>query len=188
MYSIHIANYLSSCEELMPFKPYVYVINPKCTANYRKTYIGYGKSDPSDAFVIADYARGGNINTDPWRGSQFLALQRLTRHRLHLVECLTRERSYLVSNLYLKFSELQMLEKEDQPFCNVYGATGSSIITEYLSLQEIIDTPEEDLVTFLAEKSHNRIRDPGHSAELLKKLPGIPIALIRLSMNHLMSP
>ena len=39
------------------FKPYVFVLNPKCTANYKKSYIGLGKSDPIDAFVIADYAK-----------------------------------------------------------------------------------------------------------------------------------
>ena len=39
VYSIHIANYLSSCEELMRFKPYVFVLNPKCTANYKKSYM-----------------------------------------------------------------------------------------------------------------------------------------------------
>ena len=57
VYSIHIANYLSSCEELMAFKPYVFVLNPKCAASYKKSYIGLDKSDPIDAFVIADYAR-----------------------------------------------------------------------------------------------------------------------------------
>ena len=47
-----------------------------------------GKSDPIDAFVITDYARAGNIETEPWCGSQFLALKRLTRHRMrkHNVE------------------------------------------------------------------------------------------------------
>ena len=88
----------------MRFKPYVFVLNPKCTANYKKSYIGLGKSDPIDAFVIADYARAGNIESEPWRGSQFLALKRLTRYRLHLVECMAREKTYLISNLYLKFS------------------------------------------------------------------------------------
>ena len=38
VYSIHIANYLSSCEELMCFKPYVFALNPKCTANYKKIF------------------------------------------------------------------------------------------------------------------------------------------------------
>lgn len=169
VYSIHIANLLSSCEELLHFKPYVFVLNPKCTANYKKSYIGLGKSDPIDAFVIADYARAGNIETEPWRGSQFLALKRLTRHRLHLVECMTREKTYLVSNLYLKFSELQILEGDDQPFCDIYGATSSSVLTEYLSPEEIIDSSEEDLISFLAEKSRNCIKDIRKTAELLKK-------------------
>ena len=57
VYSIHIANFLSSCEELMHFKPYVFVLNPKCTANYKKSYIGLAKSEPIDAFVNVDYAR-----------------------------------------------------------------------------------------------------------------------------------
>lgn len=110
VYSIHIANYLYSCEELIGFKTFVFVLNPKCTANHKKSFIGLGKSNPIDAFVMAYYARGGNIEAELWRGSQFLALKRLTRHRLHLVECITREKAYLVSNLYLKFSELQMIE------------------------------------------------------------------------------
>ena len=169
VYSIHIANYLSSCEELMRFKPYVFVLNPKCTANYKKSYIGLGKSDPIDAFVIADFARAGNIESEPWRGSQFLALKRLTRHRLHLVECMTREKTYLVSNLYLKFSQLQMLEGDDQPFCDIYGATSSSVLMEYFSPEEILDSSEEDLIAFLAKKSRNRIKDISKTADLLKK-------------------
>ena len=104
IYSLHIANYLSSCEELMPYHPYVFCLNPKMTANYRKSFIGMNKTDLLDAFVIADFARVGRIETEPWRGSQFLALQRLTRHRLHLVEALTREKTYIVSNMFLKFS------------------------------------------------------------------------------------
>lgn len=169
VYSIHIANYLSSCEELIPFKPYVFVVNPKATANYKKSFIGLGKTDPIDAFVIADYARGNHIETEPWRGSQFLALKRLTRHRLHLVECITREKTYLVSNLYLKFSELQILEGDDRPFCDIYGATSSNILTEYLSPEELLEASEEELLSFLAEKSRNRIKDISRTAELLRK-------------------
>ena len=91
-------------------------------------------------------------------GSQFLALKRLTRHRLHLVECMTREKTYLISNLYLKFSELQMLEGDDQPFCDIYGATSSSVLMEYLSPEEILASSEEDLIAFLAEKAATVLR------------------------------
>lgn len=169
VYSIHIANHLSTCEILLPFKPYVFCLNPKMTANYRKAFIAMAKTDPLDAFIIADFARAGLIETQPWRGSQFLALKRLTRHRLHLTECITREKTYMVSNLYLKFSELQLLSGENQPFSNIYGATSSAILTEYLSPQEIMDASEEELLTFIGEKSRNRITDISKTTELLKK-------------------
>lgn len=169
VYSIHIANYLASCEQLLPYTPYVFCLNPKMIANYRKSFIGLAKTDPLDAFVIADFARVGRIESQPWRGCQYLALQRLTRHRLHLSESMTREKTYMVSNLYLKFSELQLLDKEEKPFSNIYGATASSILTEHLSPQEILDAPEEELLEFLAQKSRNRISDVSKTAELLKK-------------------
>jgi len=169
IYSIHIANYLSSSEELMPYHPYVFCLNPKVTANYRKSFIGMSKTDLLDAFVIADFAHVRRIETDPWRGSQFLALQRLTRHRLHLVEALTREKTYMVSNMFLKFSELSILPKEERPFCDNYGATASSVLTEFLSMEEIIDTSPEELIAFLCEKSRNRIEDLDKTVDLLKK-------------------
>lgn len=169
IYSIHISNYLSSCEELMPYHPYVFCLNPKMTANYRKSFIGLNKTDPLDAFIIADFARAGRIETDPWRGSQFLALQRLTRHRLHLVEAQTREKTYMVSNIFLKFSELSILPKEEQPFCDNYGATASSVLTEFLTMEDIINTSPEELTSFLCDKSKNRIADVSKTADLLKK-------------------
>ena len=159
VYSIHIANFLSSCELLMQFKPLVFCIDPKMTANYLKSFIGMTKTDPLDAFLIADFARVGRISCAPWRGSQFLSLKRLTRHRLHLAECITREKTYMISNLYLKFSEVRLLESEYQPFNNLYGATSSAMLTEFLSPQDIIDMPEEELLQLLTEKSRNRISD-----------------------------
>ena len=91
----HVANYLSSCEVLAPFHTAVYCLNPKAIRNYKKSFIDLGKNDYVDAFVIADFARANRITTKPWRGSQFLALQRLTRHRLHLAKALTREKAYM---------------------------------------------------------------------------------------------
>ena len=61
-YGIHIANYLSSCEELLPFKTLVYCRNAKMIANYKKAYIGLSKNDYIDAFIINDFARVGRIS------------------------------------------------------------------------------------------------------------------------------
>ena len=170
VYSIHISNFLSTSEVLMPYKPYVFCVNPKTTANYRKSYVGMEKTDPTDAFLIADFARVGRTKKlEPWRGSQFIALKRLTRHRMHLTECITREKTYMVSNLYLKFSELHLLEGDNKPFGNVYGATASAVLTEFMSPQEIIDSSEEDLLEFISVKSRNRISDISKTTELLRK-------------------
>ena len=72
-------------------------------SNYRKTYVDMDKTDHLDAFLISDFVRVGRTKKcESWRGSQYLTLKRLTRHRLHLAECITREKTYMVSNLYLK--------------------------------------------------------------------------------------
>lgn len=168
-YSIHISNFLSSHEDLMFFKPYVYCLNPKSIANYRKSFIDMDKTDPLDAFVIADFARVGRISSKPWRGSQHLALQRLSRHRLHLIESMTREKTYMVSNIYLKFSQLTVLDKHDKPFSNTYGTTCAAVLIEFLSLEDITYLSVEELVNFISKKGKNRFSNPVDVAKLLKK-------------------
>lgn len=167
-YGIHIANYLSTCLQLAPFHTAVYCLNPKTVANYKKSFVDLGKNDYIDAFVIADFARVGRITIEPWRGSQFLALQRLTRHRLHLVQTLTREKTYMLSNIFLKFSEFSLLDEDEQPFSNNYGATASAVLTEFLSVEEIIEKPMDELINFICEKGHNRFPNPEKTAQLLQ--------------------
>jgi len=168
-YSTHVATFLSSTEILMPYKPYVYCLNPKTVANYKKSYVSVGKSDPIDAFIIADFARIGRIKTQPWRGAQFLALQRLTRHRLHIVEAITREKSYMLTNIFLKFSELAVSSNEQAPFSSCYGATAEAVLTDFLSPDEIVSMDSADLVAFICKKSKNSFADPQRVASLLKK-------------------
>ena len=168
-YSTHIANFLSSNEILLAYNPLVYCLNPKTVSNYRKSFVDMDKTDTLDAYVIADFARCGRITSSPWRGSQFLALQRLTRHRLHLIEIITREKAYMVSNIYLKFSQLTTLDKKERPFTDNYGVTSAAVLTEFLSLDDIAYSSIEDLVAFVTQKGKNRFSDPVETANLLKK-------------------
>lgn len=168
-YGVHIANFLSASEKLMPYKPYVYCLNPKEVANYKESFNALDKNDGIDSFVIADFARVGRIHTDPWRGSQYLALQRLTRHRLHIVECLTREKTYMLSNVFLKFSEFALLQGEEHPFSNKYGATASAILTDYLSSEDIANASIDELVDFVNKKSRKRIGDPEQTVAVLQQ-------------------
>lgn len=168
-YGIHIANFLSSDKDLLPYHIYVYCLNPKMISNYKKSFVGLGKTDPIDAYVIADFARVGRIATKPWKGSQYLALQRLTRHRLHLVECISREKTYMVSNIFLKFSELAVLKGDEHPFSSNHTATAEAILTEMLSLEDLSNLSSEELIDFVCMHSHNRYDDPAAICKLLKK-------------------
>ena len=165
-YSTHIATYLSDSQKLKPFGVLVYCLNPKTTHNYRKSFIGLPKNDYNDAYVIADFARVGRISQAHWRGSQFLALQRLTRHRLHITECITREKTYMVSNMFLKFSAMAT---DGSPFSNNYGATAEAVLTEFLSPDEIQAMPLADLVDYICQKGHGRFANPEATAKLLQK-------------------
>ncbi len=167
-YGLHIANFLSSDKQLLAHNIYVYCLNPKMISNYKKSFIGISKTDPIDAFVIADFARVGRISSQPWRGSQYLALQRLTRHRLHLVELITREKTYMVSNIFVKFSELAVLKDDKHPFGSNYINTAEAILTEMLSLEDIVNLSSEDLIAFVCKHSHNKFTDPKKVSELLK--------------------
>ena len=168
-YGVHIANYLSASEKLAPFSTKVYCLNPNEVKQYKKSFNSLDKNDGIDSFVIADFARVGRIHTEPWRGAQYLALQRLTRHRLHITECIAREKTYMLNNIFLKFSEFAMLGKDEHPFSDKYGATAEAVLTDYLSTEDIVDASVDDLVAFISSKSRGRISDPEQTTYLLQK-------------------
>lgn len=75
VYSIHITNFFSSCKLLMPYKSYVYCLNPKMTANCRKSYVRIDKTDHMDAFLISDFTRVGRTKKcEPWRAASISAI------------------------------------------------------------------------------------------------------------------
>lgn len=170
VYSFHLANYFSSNERLNNFNTEVYCINPHDSEKYRKSFNDIEKTDPSDAQVLADFARIGRTNTmHPFRGSQYLALQRLTRLRYHLVQNLTREKVYVLNNLYLEFSGLITSDKKDKPFSDLFSATSCEILDHFDSLDQIAETPIDELTDFISKAGKNRFKNPGENAELLNK-------------------
>ena len=136
-YGVHVANYLSTSDQLKPYDVKVFCLNPKTIANYRKSFTGLGKNDGIDSFLVADYVRAGRIEIDPWRGSQYLALQRLTRQRRHINEAIAREKNYVLNNVFLKFSEFALLSGEDSPVSKITSATAEAILTEFKTTEDI---------------------------------------------------
>ena len=168
-YGVHVANYLSTSDRLKPYSAKVFCLNPKEVANYKKSFTGLGKNDGLDSFIVADYIRVGRIDISPWRGAQYLALQRLTRQRRHVTEAITREKNYVLNNIFLKFSEFALLTGEESPLSNKFSATAEAILTEYKTTEDIANAPLEDLVEFVASSGRGRFSDPDQVAQLLQK-------------------
>jgi hypothetical protein len=75
----------------------------------------------------------------------------------------------MVFNIYLKFSELAVLDKQEKPFSNTYGLTSAAILTDFLSLDDITHSSIREPVDFISKKSKNRFLDPIKTVKLLKK-------------------
>lgn len=170
IYSIHIATYLSVSEKLTPFNILVYCINPKSSKNYQKSFVDLDKTDPKDAFMLADFARVGRINDlTPFKGAQKTALQRLTRHRKHLSDMLASEKTRVLNDIFIKFSDFNNASHDSKAFSDTFGATATAILLEYKTTEDIINEPLEDLISFISKASRNRIVDIEATAIALKK-------------------
>lgn len=169
-YSFHLCNYLFQSKELAALHTKVFCLNPKVTRAYQNTFVDVDKDDPHDAYGLADFARTGKITSKPFQGSQFVALQRLTRARLHLVENLSREKSYALTNIFIKFSELAAISVKDPncPFSNKFGATSMAVLEE-MSPDQIAYASLDELIDFLIQKGKGRFSDPQAKAKLLQK-------------------
>lgn len=169
VYSFHIANFLASNNSLFDFCSKVFVINSKTSSNFRKTYVDIDKTDPLDAFVLADMARCGRISQQPHKAPQLFALQRLTRQRFHLVKTISAEKAYMLTNIYLKYSSLCTSYKEDKPFSNLFGNTSSNLIVDF-SPDDIVNMSEDDMINYILDKGKNRFSDPLKNVDLFKKI------------------
>ena len=168
VYYIHAATFLSSNTILNNLNSIVYTVNAKSIDKYKESFIEMEKTDPGDAFIIADFIRVGRTNSlSPFKGSQFLALQRLTRQRKHLADQISKEKCYVSANIFLKFSGLE--NTNHKPFSNTFGKSSSAILTDFLSTEDIINTPIDELVDFISSKGKNRFKNPSDNANVLVK-------------------
>lgn len=168
-YGVHVTNYLSTSDRLKFYHVKVFFLNPKKVANYKKSFICLGKNDGLDSFIVADYIRVKRVSIDPWRGAQYLTLQRLTRQRRHVSEAIAREKNYVLNNIFLKFSQFALLDGEGSPLSNKFSSTAEAILTEYKTTEDIADAPLEELIEFVASAGRGRFADPDQVAKLLQK-------------------
>jgi hypothetical protein len=77
-----------------------------------------------------------------------------------LAKTLTLEKSYMLSNIVLKFNEFSLLDSQDKPFSNYFEATASSVLTHFFSIEEVIEMPTKNLISYICKKRNNRFPNP----------------------------
>lgn len=166
-YSTHAAMYIQRHLDFGVRHKNVYVFNPSLILEFKKShYLDAPKTDRIDAWFIAARLRNGLL-PHPFTWSEpLMALQRLTRTRYHLMQDLTRENNFLMTNLYLKFSDYVITG----PFRrNKLSATSLAVMEEFASTEELAEVPMERLIEFLVEHGRNQFDDPEAVARALKK-------------------
>lgn len=167
LYSWHLAHYLQ--DQMKGYEPKfqasIYVLNARKVARFKKEYDSLVKNDRIDAWVIADHLRFGQLPAQMKDAIQYEALQRLTRTRFHFMREITRNKTYFLNQLFLKFSGL----RQDNPFSDKFGATSMAVMEE-LEPETIAEMSIEELVEFLQDKGKNRFENPEEIAKYLHKL------------------
>lgn len=164
VYSWHPAMFLNEDEELRKRNTKVYTINPKLIRKFKEAYVDMDKTDHIDAWIIADRLRFGRLPFTVIMQEQYVALQRLTRMRYHLMHNLTREKQYFLQHLFFKCSAFTT-EVES----SVFGHAMMELLLEKYSLEEIGAMEVSELASYLKEKGKNRFPDPERVANCIQK-------------------
>lgn len=164
VYSWHPAMFFHEDESLKRFQTKVLTINPKLIKKFKESYVDLDKTDHIDAWIIADRLRFGRLRQSVVMQNQFIALQRLTRMRYHLVHNLTREKQYFLEHLFYKCSSFTT-EVES----SVFGNAIMELLLEQYSLDEISAVDIQDLAEFLRIKGKNRFTDAEYVAKSIQK-------------------
>jgi transposase len=163
-YSTHAAMYLQRHLDFGCPNVNVYMFNPSLIKEFKKAhFLDAPKNDRVDAWFITAKLRDGHL-PHPFTWSEpMMALQRLTRARYHLMQNLVRESNFLMTNLYLKWSDYTLV------FENKLSATSLAVMEEFESTEALAEISLDKLVDFLVQHGKNRFDDPQAVAEDLKK-------------------
>lgn len=163
-YSTHAAMYLHGHLDFGCPDVKVYMFNPSLIKEFKKAhFLDAPKNDRVDAWFIASKLRAGHL-PHPFTWSEpLMALQRLTRARFHLMQALTRESNFLMTNLYLKCSDYTLV------FRNKLSATSLAVLEGFESAEALAEVSLDELVEFLVHHGKNRFDDPEVVAKQLQK-------------------
>ena len=157
VYGLPLLYFLKQEPSIVNVNPRFYILNPKQVKGFKKTYSDLPKTDPVDAFVIADCLRFGRIGTkEAYMDDFYASLQRLTRARFHVAQDLAAEKNRYLNALFLKFSGMV----QEKLFSDNFGAAAMALVEEYQTVDDIANTSVSDLAAFLNTHGKGHFADP----------------------------
>jgi transposase len=164
---------LATDPELAAHDAQLFVLNPRSVKLYKDSISHTDKTDPNDAFYVADRLRVRRPRV-PWDAApQTLALRCYTRCRFRFVKNLAALKSFFCAYLFLKANTYQRAK----PFSNVFGVTSRKLLEQCVTFDELAALPIDELTDILDDLSGHRLRDPQDNATALRQVAQESFAL-----------
>lgn len=157
---------LATDPELAAHDAQLFVLNPRLVKLYKESISHTDKTDPNDAFYVADRTRVRRPRV-PWEAdTRVLALRCYTRCRFRFVKNLAALKGFFCAYLFLKANTY----RRAKPFSNVFGATSRKILEQCVTFDELAALPVADLADHLHDLSGHRLPDPLDNATVLQQV------------------
>ena len=164
IYGDHLVHSLREDGRLGAFQRKIHVLNPKQVRKFKEAYSDLPKNDFVDAFIIADHLRFGRIASEVYMDDyRYEALKTLTRARFYAVQNLAREKQRFANYLFQKYSELA----QNPDFKNT-SATMLNLVTDFESVDDLANTPLEELTAYIEKSGRGRFSDPAAVAKAIQ--------------------
>ena len=164
IYGDHLVHVLREDGSLGHFQRKIHVLNPKQVRKFKEAYPDLPKNDYVDAYVIADHLRFGRIASEVYMDDyRYEALKTLTRARFYAVQNLAREKQRFANHLFQKYSELA----QNPNFKNT-SATMLNLVSDFESVDDLANTPVEDLTAYIEKSGRGRFSDPEAVAKAIQ--------------------
>jgi transposase len=168
MYSFHPAMFFQQDEQLHEIDVMTTIEDPHRIKQYTKMF-DKDKTDTIDAFMIADYLRIQRYVNSPIREEKYMALQRLTRTRYQLVKQMVEVKQHFIENVTYKCNTLTRELRESEVSTTIFSATIMDLLTEDMTLDDMVILPLEDFTVLLQTKGRGRFKNPEELAKTIKK-------------------
>lgn len=160
----HLVHSLREDGNLGMFQRKIHVLNPKQVKKFKDAYPDLPKNDFVDAFIIADHLRFGRIASEVYMDDyRYEALKTLTRARFYAMQNLAREKQRFANYLFQKYSELA----QNSDLKNT-STTMLNLVSDYESVDDLANTPLEELTAYIEKSGRGRFSDPEAVAKAIQ--------------------